>query len=535
MSSSPSPLSDNNWFLPMVEYRGRGRAEFLNPKGSLEGTVVARFDEHGNRQIEMEVDASTIQGDPPLRTGMLLELFSGHRTDAPDAISFSFGGKQNPCTKIEIQTADGVLTSMGTVHYSHEVNLSTNQGALLRFTAGEWRYGRTGTQQAMYWVLPLTNMLAEWTRRYGELANHPLRFSANNTPVVGFEYHDTAAYIEPLIDYAAREDALLAARQQRMVTAVMVGEQPGNHDSFDEIKDWLPLDLLPILGVATGSEVGAPWVELRDATGQLVKRLHVNFGTAPFAKGPAAVRDAIDNGGIGFLLSQALKSPHYGQSVLRVAAKYLIRGGRYNTSLEDQLDQLCRGFEGLCKYYGFDQIDLAGVLSQNDRTNVTTLLNDAWQRLRALATTTSAGGDATAAQNVHRIADKVKNAHQKDRPFGISVAELAAQQFGFNDASLVDQHYQSNPRSDGRESWCGVLSYYRGVVVHESYLGFGGAAYDIDDVWCIRCHLHDLLLRIILKMVDYSGTYQPTVMHMTAREGVDWVQSQSSAQVLGYS
>lgn len=47
-------------------------------------------------------------------------------------------------------------------------------------------------------------------------------------------------------------------------------------------------------------------------------------------------------------------------------------------------------------------------------------------------------------------------------------------------------------------------------------------------------HLHDLLVRIILKMIKYDGTYQPIVIIATARQPVDWVQPSMSAENLGY-
>jgi hypothetical protein len=528
MSNLTSLPATRNWFSAVIEYEGRGRAEFLDPKGSVEGAVKARFDDHGNEFIEMEVDPATIQATPALRTGMLMELLSGHTIEDTKSITIPFGGKQNPCTKLEITTADGVFTCTGDIHYG--IN-----GAILRFHARESQYNATAAGTAVYWVLPLTNLICAFTRTFPELAQHPLRVTSHNNPVVAFLYKDKPAYIERLVDYGTREENLLAAREPQIVTAVMVGEAVGSHVDFDDVQVWLPLDLLPLLGVATGCEIGAPWIEIRDARGHLVKRIHIKLGIAPFAKGHVALRETIDNGGIGRLLTQAIQSPSFGQSTLRVAAKYLMRGGRYDTSLEDQLDQLYRGLEGLCKHYGFADIDLTDGLGSSERTQVEQVLEHAWQDLRKIASSASASGVVASAQNIGRIADRVKNANKKDKPFGISVAQLSSNQFGLPDAAIVDAHYHINPRADGRKTWSDVLSYYRGTVIHESYLGFGGTLYDVDDALTVRFHLHDLLLRMILKMVQYDGTYQPTVISMTTREEVDWVHTHGSAQLLGYS
>lgn len=525
----------NDWFLSPVEYQGRGRAEFLDPNGSVEGATTAHFDEHGSRQITMAVDPAAIQADPPLKTGLLMELISGARIVEAGKVSVGLGGKRNPCTKLEIRTPEGVFSAIKDLHTSGYTTDFSNEGAELRFQAIESHFDATDAGPSAYWVLPLTNFLTDFTWPDPQVTDHPLRLSLTNGPVVAFEFRGKPAYIEPLLDYSDREDKLQKAQQQHLVTAVMVGAVDGSYAQFDDVATWLPFDLLPLLGVATGSEVGAPWIEFRDSQGRLVKRIHTRLGVAPFAAGPVALRENIDSGGIGAFLTEALKSPHLGQSELRVAAKYLVRGGRYNTSLEDQLAQLCRGLEGLCKHFGFAEIDLAGSLGSAEQAQVTHILQSTWQALRALAHTTGANGDLVAAQNISRIADRAKNSNQKDRPFGISVAELATQQFGLPDAAIVDAYYQTNPRPDGRKTWSDVIAYYRGTVIHESYLGYGGKPYDFDDVWTIRCHLHDLLLRIVLKMVNYSGTYQPTVIPAPARENVDWVQSHGSAQSLGYS
>ncbi len=75
---------------------------------------------------------------------------------------------------------------------------------------------------------------------------------------------------------------------------------------------------------------------------------------------------------------------------------------------------------------------------------------------------------------------------------------------------------------------------YRGVVLHEGYFGFAGDAYDPNDVIVVMNHLHDIMVRIIFKLVGYIGNYQPTVRSATALEPVDWVTSSSLPSQLGY-
>ena len=70
--------------------------------------------------------------------------------------------------------------------------------------------------------------------------------------------------------------------------------------------------------------------------------------------------------------------------------------------------------------------------------------------------------------------------------------------------------------------------------MHKSYFDFLSGKHDIEDLWRIMNHLHDILVRIILKTLDYDGQYQPTVINMTDSKPVDWVKPDFSARRLGY-
>src|SRR2546425_6024735 len=39
-------------------------------------------------------------------------------------------------------------------------------------------------------------------------------------------------------------------------------------------RSWFPFDILSALSFASGSEVGFPWIEIRDEEGALIRRLH---------------------------------------------------------------------------------------------------------------------------------------------------------------------------------------------------------------------------------------------------------------------
>lgn len=70
--------------------------------------------------------------------------------------------------------------------------------------------------------------------------------------------------------------------------------------------------------------------------------------------------------------------------------------------------------------------------------------------------------------------------------------------------------------------------------MHVGYFDFASGNYDVMDVVKVTNHLHDALLRIILTMVGYDGTYQPTVLSYTDVKPVDWVKPNMPASKLGY-
>lgn len=48
-------------------------------------------------------------------------------------------------------------------------------------------------------------------------------------------------------------------------------------------------------------------------------------------------------------------------------------------------------------------------------------------------------------------------------------------------------------------------------------------------------HLHDILVRIILKVLGYEGDYQPRVIdYLTDGKTINWINEEMSATNLGY-
>lgn len=522
-----------NWFTSSLVYTGRGEVSFGDPSGTIAGDIEICVGEDGHLDATMHVEQALADG----RSLVPIEFLG-------------LGGDRNPCEQLRVRTAEGDFIARQPIRYGYT---DTDGPPRLTFTLTTGIFEVRGASCPKYWVLPLTNFVAAPRGGCRELEQHPLRiYQTPSVPIdltdnslavqvaksrdnlVVFEYAGEPAFIELLADYKERKSSLSEHNSGTRITAVMVGDRDSRpvHD-HDAVEAWLPYDLLPLLGLATGSEVGCAWIEFRDAAGRLVSRLHTRYSQARYQKGRGAIREEIHHG-IGALLTMAQSSPHWGASELRVAVRGLIRSFRYDSAtLEELYGRTCRAFETLSQLYGFAQTDLAGCLDPADRKAVKAILVSARRQIADLASQRNASGQPDQGCALYRIAERAASTPMgTDRRFGQQVVDVT-QRFGLPDADLMNTYVLGSNRPDKRSTWASVLSMYRGAVVHEGFFDVTHR-YDLDDILKVTRHLQDVLLRVLLKMLGYTGTYQPVVITMTACESVDWVSSQTDASLLGF-
>jgi hypothetical protein len=534
----------NDLFSGVLSYDGRGRAEFLDPSGAVEGPVSVRFDEFGEASIEMTVDQ--IETDQPLQLG-LMELFSGAKPVRTEgAVSIGIGGLQNPCIKLTVDSTKGTFIATEGLHYGFGLHLGDGgkHPTKLSFHPLRAQFNASGAGKANYWVMPLSNFVSRFTGYHPTLDTHPLhiRYSAtpdqgnNSSPMstaITFEFGDALGFIQPLTDYDLRASQLEKGSERHWVTALMVGEVGSCSIESDDLEDWFPFDFLRLLSFATGTTVGSPWIEFRDVSGDLVQRIHRNMELEPFSRGRRIIEEVIHSG-VGYLLTRYQTCPDRGAAFLRVALRHIIQGGSYSGSVEDTTVYLCRALDGLCERYGFKTQYLLAELDQNRQQEISEILDTAKGQIRAAARKASWEGSPEQSRVMERIADRVRsNAANKDVDFGLAVTGLL-KHFGLPDADIIDAHYRSNPRPDGIRSWSAVLSHYRGTTMHTGHYDFSGSRHDFGDILRINDHLLDILIRIIFRIVGYDGTYQPPIIKMTDRVPADWVNDTTPAAQLGY-
>jgi hypothetical protein len=342
--------------------------------------------------------------------------------------------------------------------------------------------------------MPLTNFLSRFISRHPTLDRHPLRiypipvvpdglegedafiadYHANlKNRLITFEFMGGPGFIEALPDYEQRAKNLTEGSERHSVTAVMVGEVGARGFEQTDLEGWFPDDLLRVLSIVTGTPVGAPWIEFRDAQGELVRRVHAKLNLSPFSQGHRPLEEGVHSG-TGYLLSRYLSSPDRGASYLNVALKHLFHVARYGQSIEDKFIYLARAFENLCQHYGFKARDLMKGLDPNWQRTVKGILSTAADQIHDEAKAAARAGRPDQSRLLDSIAERTERTPGgKENSFGIAVAGLLGH-FSLPDADIVDTHYQTNPRPDGIPAWSGVLSKYRGAPVHTGFFNISG-------------------------------------------------------------
>lgn len=513
-------MTSYGWFSSEVEYQGYGSATFADPPGIIKGPVTISVDETGPEPIEMDIQE--VESDYELG-----EILSGYRRSG--VMGFLPGsGNDNTCTELKVSTSEGSFSPMSRIDYWSPF------GNGIRFYTLRSRFDTFNASKAKYRVIPLSNFVSDFVEYFSDLTTHPLRLDSRSG-VIAFLFAEKPGYIEPLSDFEERKQSLLEQRTLACLTSVMVGEIGPNTIDLDDLENWIPFGFLYLLSLAQGVNVGAaPWIELRDAEGQLVQRVHGNgsLGKPRFTTSSRAAIKEKHHRSIGHLLTKAQSSSYYNKSFLRVAINKVVRASSWDYKIEERLQYLFVALDGLCEGLGLKQ---PFSLSEDTKQKVKEIVEDAKQSIGAIANELRQldGNEIAEAEIVDRIKNKLNDIHNVRPNFGDMITNLLAK-FDLSDAEILDRFYQEN-RPHGINSFKKALGKYRGTVMHSGYLNFREDEALVDIIIPLVNHLHDVALRVILKLLNYEGTYRPMVTTVSATTAsIDWVKPDTSAKTLGY-
>lgn len=558
----------SNWFSPTLEYVGRCKAEFSAPQGSVEGPATVRVDEAGDVSVQMFPERESLRTERPFHLG-LMRFFGGD-----DFVQEHDGGfstinprAQNPCTKLEVATPQGTFRTDNVRYYGTHGVMNTGDVTEANFAVGLSVFEADDAENPGHWVLPLANFLSECNQAYSDLSRHPLRvfptpevpdevttvlldddeekrkkdeeravmslyFANSKNNLIVFELAGGLGFVERLPDYVESEQLLVEGKVRSKTTAVMVGpvgDEPVQ--SFERMREWFPFDVLSLLTLATGTEVGCPWVEIRDGQGRLVRRFHGGLEVRPFWKGRRLIEEISMTRGRAFKATGRLiehacsRSERFGKPFVRIAIVHLVRSQYEGQTLDDSISHLSRGFELLCKRYRTNRERLGLQLHATLRENVRNILKDSARKIRELDTAVSSPGQKSA---LNRIQGRAQSADGDDNRFGAAVAKLL-RAFWLADAHILEQHYRYRPGG-----WARILSETRGDVTHHGYLPILEEGRDPKELIAVMHHLQDALARIIFKILDFDGGYNTRFLPGPGAYPVDWVKPHFKAEALGY-
>ncbi len=337
----------------------------------------------------------------------------------------------------------------------------------------------------------------------------------NRASITAFGYNDTWAFIEPLFDYKKREKSLLSGTAKRLITAVMVGKVCNQIIGFEALKEWIPLDLLHLLSLSTGSLVGTPWIEFRDANGALVQRIHSSQGNKSFHKGHTALKWNC-RGGISRLLTMAPKKI---DSHLRTAILLAVKGAQEIFDPDDSLNFFFRAFDTLTKEVRHTK---QSIKIQDERYKpIEDILIGAGKAIKTIAEQTEKEEKGA----IKDIANIVSNANQPKRHNEAEGVIECAKLLGLNDFNVIDDI----------DWWKKLYIRYRTQIIHEGFFSEKTNTNNIDEIGYLYFYLHDLLLRLILKKLNYDGEYMSRIAHpkYIVTESVDWVTQEMSPISIG--
>lgn len=548
----------SDWFIPNLQYEGPGSADFASPIGTLMGPFIATFSDRGEQSILATCEQ--LSCDPEYKNWGTLAFLSGAKIERQGNMeSWGFGGLNNPCKELKITTQAGTFTAShvqltGITAQMVVAKPEDVKPVPLRFRVSQGTFETGSPNKPKFFVLPLLNCIAEPGNTLS--GAHPLRIyptpivpdslagkerllatlaSQRHSSVIGFYISGRICFIERLADYEQRLASLKSGNQCTM-TAVLIGELGEEPVStLEEFNSWFPMEIISALGFASGVDVNASWVEIRDEQGGLIRRLHGRASLPIFDEGDVLLTnmDTQPNSGIGPFLTSFLICAPDKRSYLEAVMNHA-RMGSLGTSLRlyDNLAHLVRAFECLCREHGFIQQNLLPGLTAPIQSQVRGILARAVTELQTLISGAQQGQDFDAARFLMTIQSRVTNAATTEKSFGLAVIDLL-KRFGLPDAGIVDSFITQNPRSDKLPDWASVLSNYRGATIHEGYMNFE-KKHDAGDVISICEHLKDILTRIVWKEVGYTGTYKSVLRRSYGPQAVDWIQPTTTPKDLGF-
>jgi hypothetical protein len=254
----------NGWLRVAARHAGRATLRFEDPAGSVEGDAELTYEETGEVRIEVQVDPSSLREEDESSGGLLpfIQPGSSWESGGHKITVRNFGDRLNSCSRLEIETPEGVLVTEDVEDYGLQIVMGEGRdGITLAFEPSGAAFDVVGAGEPRYRAVTLLNYVSAFPQSSPATDRHPLRLYP--TPVVPedlpadergaaldaanernglilFESGGKPGFVERLPDYEKREDDLREGKARTAATAVIVGEVGDRSTAESELLELEP-------------------------------------------------------------------------------------------------------------------------------------------------------------------------------------------------------------------------------------------------------------------------------------------------------
>lgn len=507
----------------------------------LKGYGTAKFAKGGTLEGQIAIDFTYLE---KLNIKMVLE--NRHN------FSLGFSTYPYPCNELIIKTPNATFMSksdtLDGIIYNYSQSYSSEHGSKteLTFHVSKAELIFSKNELVKYWSLSLYNFISDFTDTLEDIyrktyTDNKLLIDPNSN-LITFFFGDSLAFIQPANNYETLKNLIVNKKQTRAITAFMVGEVGKNStNTYEDVEKWFPFEYLPLLSLATGNEIVTPCIKFYDEKGDILKCFYFDYKPSFFNKGHTTIIQYSQHG-IGELLTtyqiQKTKAklnpetyPVFNNYAIVVLLKNISRAGkRENQTIEEKFSNIVRAFATLASCY-----DISGNLYENlsilrEREKVTHKFFEL-----ILSKVEFAPEDYINKLFLNQIKSKLDSFGIGNYDFGIIVYQLI-EKFKLQDIVVIKKYYKEE--SSDKNTWVALLSNYYDNLTKYGFFNLGSDKTDknLIKLWRVTDHLHDILVRIFFRIIDYKGFYQPIVSKYipVADCNVDWVKTDTSPSNLGY-
>ncbi len=479
-----------------IEYSGIAKAQNQKMGITFTGIADVTFSETGFRSIEMNVTDESYSVSPTVIFGA------------------DYGEFDNLSIECETGVFEANKAHASLTHHS----FGTNPEMKVTFYASECTFRSTAGKslKPKYWRIPLINCISEFIQSKPEYDFHPL--ATKGQWKTFFSFQGAEVFIEAISNYEACSNQIKKDKKPR-TSAQMVGNVPENAD-LNKYREWLPLDALNLLGLATGNRVSFAWIEILDETGIFILRIHPMYTIRDYS-GQSAVIHEIFHRGDGELLTKGLALSEADAKDVRMNITQLLASIEAHY-IEERFSCLTQALESHTR-----NEKLIEDLSEDTKNKLTEIVKALSTKIGDLSHTLS---DETEKETLEIFKNKTHSLLESQEGFSKKLIRL------LKDNHLLDCEVLKNIKLKHKEKkWERIINYYRNIVVHEGVFSAEDHDYDVRLVLNLIKHLEDILIRLIFRKIGYLGKYQPrNAISNHIDSTVDWVTDTTSPNNLGY-